>query len=117
MALLAGEHLPRARRERAQRDALVELHMVADHGRFANDDAGAMVDEEILADLRAGVDVDAGAGMRVFSHDARNEGHAFQIQLVRHAIDVDGEQPGIAENDLLAALRGGITLKFRLHIL
>ena len=45
----------------AKRDALIELHVLADGRRFADDDAGAVVDEEAAADLRAGMDVDAGA--------------------------------------------------------
>ena len=38
------------------------------HG-LADDDAGAVVDEEVSADLRPGVDVDAGAAVGVFRHD------------------------------------------------
>ena len=36
--------------------------MVTDGGGLADDDAGAVVDEEVLADGSAGVDVDAGDG-------------------------------------------------------
>jgi len=35
--------------ERAQGHALVELHVVADHGCFADDDAGAVVDDHRMA--------------------------------------------------------------------
>jgi len=55
--------------ERAERDALIELHVVADEARLADDDAGAMVDEEALADARARVDVDAGARVRLLGDD------------------------------------------------
>ena len=47
--------------------------MVADHSSFTDDDAGAVVDKEIFADCRAGMDVDAGFLVRQLSHDARNE--------------------------------------------
>ena len=39
----------------AERHALIDLDVVADDRRLADDDAGAVVDEEIFADLRAGV--------------------------------------------------------------
>ena len=45
-------------RERAERRALIELDVVADDRRLADDDARTVVDEEVFADLRAGVDVD-----------------------------------------------------------
>ena len=54
VALLA----PRARP--AQRDALVEVAVIADLRRFADDDAHAVVDEEALADFGARMDLDAG---------------------------------------------------------
>jgi hypothetical protein len=38
----------------AQRDGLVQAHALADDGGLADDDAGAVVDEEAGADLRAG---------------------------------------------------------------
>lgn len=57
--LHAGQRLAGTRGQSAQRNALVDLHVVADRGGLADDDAGCMVDEEVLADRRAGVDVDA----------------------------------------------------------
>src|SRR5207245_10510760 len=63
--------------ERAERDALVELHVVPDRARLADHDARAVVDEERLADLGAGVDVDARVRVRVLRHDAGARGHAL----------------------------------------
>ena len=48
----------------AERDALVERHVVADLGRLADHHAGAVVDEQPLADSRGGVDLDAGERAR-----------------------------------------------------
>ena len=45
---------------RPQRDRLIDAHVAADHRRLAGHDARAVVDEETLANLGAGVDVDAG---------------------------------------------------------
>ena len=44
----------------AQRDPLVEGHVVADLGRLADHDAGPVVDEERFADPRRRVDLHAG---------------------------------------------------------
>ena len=40
--------------QRTKRHALIQLHVLADIGRFADHDARAVIDEEVLADLRAG---------------------------------------------------------------
>ena len=45
--------------QRAERHALIKLHVVADLGRLADHHAGAVVDEEVLADLAPGMNVDA----------------------------------------------------------
>ena len=45
--------------QRPERHALIELHVVADLARLADHHAGAVVDEKMLADLGARMDVDA----------------------------------------------------------
>ena len=52
------------------------------------------------ADARARVDVDAGLAVGPLGHDARQERHAQQVQLVRDAVDGDGPQPRVGEDDL-----------------
>ena len=79
MAPHAAQALAAAGRQRAQRDALVQLHVVADDGRLADDHAGAVVDAEVLADSRPRRDVDARARMRQLAHDARDDRHAFLV--------------------------------------
>ena len=69
---LAGERIvPRTRGERAERHTLIELDVVADVRRLADDDAGAVVNEEVRADLRAGVDVDAGVAVGCLLYTSR----------------------------------------------
>ena len=41
----------------AQRDTMIEGHIVADDGGFADHDAQTMIDEEVFADNGAGVDL------------------------------------------------------------
>lgn len=43
-----------------ERDALVEHAVVAHDGSLANNDAHGVVDKEVLADLRGGMNLDAG---------------------------------------------------------
>ena len=45
----------------AQGNRLIDAHMPADHGGFAYDHAGAVVDEKTLADLRAGMNINPGS--------------------------------------------------------
>ncbi len=52
MAFQSAEHLAEMRRQRTQRDALVNLHISADFGGFADNDAGAVVNKERLPELR-----------------------------------------------------------------
>ena len=92
VAALAG-HAPHARgRERAQRHTLIDLDVIADDARLANDDAGAVVDEEIFADGGAGVDVDARARVGILGHDARDHRHVADVQLMGDAINENGEK-------------------------
>ncbi len=71
---------------RAKRDRLIDPHAFADDGRLADDDAGAVIDEEAAADLRARMNVDAGLRMRELRDDARNDGRTEQMQRVRDAV-------------------------------
>ncbi len=97
--------------ERAERDALVEFHVASDHGGLADHDARAVVNEEMLADRRAGMDVDARLRVGVFAHDARDDRHLQLVELVGEAVHRgDGVEAGIGHHHLHAARRGGITL-------
>ena len=93
---------------RPERDAVVKLHVRADDAAFADDDAGAVIDEKVRADLRAGMDVDTGAAVRPFRHHARNEGQMFLVKEMRHALDGDGFDGRIRENNFFVADRSRI---------
>src|ERR1019366_7239128 len=64
--------------ERPQGHALIELHVASEDARLSDDDARAVVDEEALADLRSGADVDARAGVCMLGDDARDHRDAGQ---------------------------------------
>ena len=116
MALHACELLPRSRGKRAEGNALVDLDVVADDGRFADDHAGGVIDEEVLADGGSRVDVDAGAAMGVLGHDAGNERHILRVELMVDAIHEDGEETRVGEDDLLLALRCRVAIEGGLNV-
>ena len=66
MTFLAPETLTATGGKGAQGHALVDLHPVTDDGGFADDDAGAVVDEEILADGGTVIGRDCVIGSNVF---------------------------------------------------
>ena len=94
----------------AQRDLLVEVAIVTDDRRLADDDAHAVVDEEAAPDLRARVDLDAGepaAEMRdQISESVKSERLArlqalldrqrqtFNRKMAGRTLDVLIEKPG-----------------------
>ena len=100
----------------AQRDALVKLDMVADGGRLTDDDARAVVDEKVIADLRAGVDVDARDLVGVLGHHPRQHRHLHAVEDVGHAVDADRLKGGIGKHDLHRAPGGGIPVVGRVKI-
>ena len=116
MALARQTGVTRPGRQRAQRHALIQLDVAADDRRLADDDAGAVVDEEPRADLGAGVDIDTGAAVGVLRHDAGDHGNLPQVQLVGDAVDEDGEQAGVGEDDLLPVGGGGVAVKRGLDV-
>ena len=99
-----------------ERYALVDLHVVADDGGFADYHTCCMVDEEVLANGCAGVDIDAGTAMGVLGHDAGDERHVLRVQFVCDAVHEDGEEPRIREDDLFLALSCWVAIEGSLDI-
>jgi len=78
---------------------------VADHRRLADDDAGAVVDEEPFIDLSAGMDVDTGQRVSDLGDDPRQQRRAEPVEFMRQAMAHDRGDAGKAEDDLVNALR------------
>ena len=72
----------------AERDALVDRHVVADLGGLA-DHREAVVDEQVAADLRARMDVDRGQPARGVVDHAGEEIELAIEQPVRRAVEAD----------------------------
>lgn len=116
VALFPPQALAASGGQSAQGHALIDLDMVADDRRLPHHNAGPVVDEEILADDGAGVDVDTGDAVGVFRHDPGQQGNAEGIQNMGQAVNGNGKQPGIAEDDLVGAECGGISVVKGFHI-
>ena len=60
----------------AERDTLVDRHIVADLGGFTDHHAHAVIDKKAPADFRAGMDLDAGKEAAKMAHEARQRSQA-----------------------------------------
>ena len=83
----------------AERYALVKADVIADDGCLAHNNASPVVDTEIFADLRAGMDVDARAGMRHFRNDAWEDRYAKLEECMSRPLVEHGVYGGITEDD------------------
>ena len=92
----------------AQRHALIQQHVVADFGGFADHDAHAVVDEAASSDVRARMDLDAGHGPVELRNDARQQRETADVQPVRQPVQQDGMKAGVTEKNLDRALGGWI---------
>ena len=90
--------------ERAEGDALIELDVLADVARFADDDAGAVVDEEARADARARSRLRA--SLRTVLQDVRAA--VADWGKMRGAMTADADRLDGEGGDLLRWLEGGM---------
>ncbi|GAA3263603.1 hypothetical protein GCM10020258_29160 [Sphingomonas yabuuchiae] len=95
---------------------LIDPHPLADDRGLADDDTGAMVDEEMPPDSRARMDIDPGPLIGEFGDHPCHDRRAQLVQLMRDTVMQAGDGAGIAEQDLVDAARGGIGQKRRLDI-
>ncbi len=84
----------------AERNTVVNRAVVADLGGLADDDAHAVVDEQALADLRAGMDLDAGHMPRKLRESTREEKVLVLIEPVCLAVVKQSVEALIEEDDL-----------------
>ena len=116
MAFFARQLETGAGRQCAERDALINLDVVADVGRLTDNHAGAVVDKEVLADGCAGVDVNAGTAVRMLGHDARDIRNVPDIQLMCNAVRENCTQSRIRQNNLFFAARSRIAVESCFHV-
>src|SRR5450759_554740 len=68
----------------AQGDSLLHGHVVADLRGLSDHDSGAVVDEQAVADARAGVDLDAGEKAVELADPARHDRYAHIVEPVSY---------------------------------
>ena len=90
--------------------------MVADDRGLAHHDAGAVVDEEVFADGGPGVDIDAGDAVGVLGHHSGQHGYPQGVEHMGQPVHRDGKQAGIAEDDLVGRVGGGVTVVKGFHV-
>ena len=96
------------RRRPAQRHAVVKGHVVADFGGFADDDAGRVVDEQVFADSRGGVNVDARQKTPERGQNARRRAEIPFPQAMRQTVRQNRVKSRIAQKHFDFRTRGGI---------
>ena len=99
-----------------QGDPVVEQAVVADLGRLADDDAHAVVDEQALADLRAGVYLDAGHMPRKLRKRTREEKVLVLIEPVCLAVVKQSMEALIEEDDLERGARRRVAVADRASV-
>ena len=92
----------------AERDALVEHAVVAHNGGLADDDAHGMVDKEVLADLRGGMNLDAGDMTgELREHAGERAMTVLPEPVLGHVVPL-GMQTGVRKENDQAVLRSGV---------
>ena len=100
----------------AEGDAVVDGAVVADLGGLADDDAHAVVDEQALADLRAGVYLDAGHMPRKLRKRTREEKVLVLIEPVCLAVVKQSMEALIEEDDLERGARRRVAVADRTSV-
>jgi hypothetical protein len=119
MTLRASHEMPLRiglKRERSEGHALIELHAATDLARLSDHHTGAVVDEEMVADRRPRMDVDARPRVSLFGHHARDQWHLQTVKQVCQPMNGDGLESRIAEDHLVECPDGGIAVVGGLHI-
>ena len=98
-------------RDAAQGDAVVQRHVVADLGGFADHDPRAMVDEEPFADHGPWVDLDSRQEAPDVRDEARQQAPAAPPRRVRQTMHPQSVETGIAQRHLEARPDRGVALE------
>jgi len=102
--------------ECSQGDTLIDLDVGGDVGGFTDDDTGAVIDEEGVADPSTGVNIDPGSGVGPFGEHSGDVRDFEQIKLVGDTMGGDRFEPGVAEDDFIKVVRGGVAIVGGLNV-
>src|SRR5229473_4485815 len=100
----------------AERDALVDQHVVADFGGLPEHHAHTMIDEQAPADLRARMNLDTGEPARKLADQTAEQLCVMLPEPMCDAMKPDRMQSRICEHNLERGARGGVAVKDRLDV-
>src|SRR5690606_26469694 len=96
--------------------ALVDGAVIAHDGGLADDDAESVVDEDPPADLRAGMDFDAGEHAAQVRDESSRPQPAAAPQSVGQAVHEDGVQTRVAGEDFESAAGRRVALVYAVDV-
>ncbi len=85
--------------------ALVEPYVVADLSRLSDDHACAMVDEEVIPNGGAGMDIDPRDAVGVLRHHPGKERNRANVEFMGNPVGGNSHDGRVAEDDLIETLR------------
>jgi hypothetical protein len=97
-----------AGRDTAQGHAVVERHVIAELAGFADDDAHAMIDKQVAADLRARMDFDTRQPSGDLRYQAGHKGPLAPPKPARQAVKSESLKARIAQDHLKPRAGGRI---------
>ena len=100
----------------AQGHALIDGAVIPHFGHFTDHDAHAVVDEDTVADLGAGVDLDAGKPAAPVRDPAGQPGPATAPAAVRDAMQYQGVEARIGKHHIPLAARGRVAFEDALDV-
>lgn len=92
----------------AESDTLVDEHVVTHFSGFSDDDAHAVIDEKASADGGSGVNLDASKPAGGLRNKPRNQGNAGLVERVGDAMEEDGVQTRVTEQNFDHTFRGRV---------
>src|SRR5690606_7227043 len=99
-----------------QGNAVIKRHVVADLRRLTDNDTHAMIDEKTPADLRAGMNLDAGEPAPQIGIHPRQPLVVTLPEPMRQPVEPDRMQPRIASHHFEGVARRGIAVEYALDI-
>src|SRR5690625_1460101 len=92
--------------------ALIKCHIVANFGRFTNDDSHTVIDEDALANLGTRVDLDAGEKAVDMGDQPGDEIKPMSVKEMGHPVHLQCMKPRIAGEHLQQRTSRRIAIKY-----
>ena len=93
-----------------QGHSLIDPHTFADDRGFSYHNTRAVIDKETTANLRAGVDINAGGRVCNLCADARQQRQPCTVQMMGQPVMNHRQNPRIAQQHLIHTARRRVTV-------